>query len=166
MRIEMVSLAPGRETPNHPRFPALVYRDVVPRPSAAALEAVFRDHGWPPSWRDGIFSYHHYHTRGHEALGCAGGRARVLLGGPEGQEVDVVAGDVMVLPAGTGHCLIEGSGDLLIVGAYPPGQSGDICRGPASADMLARIRALPVPERDPVGATDGVPACWGGDDDT
>jgi uncharacterized protein YjlB len=66
----------------------------------------------------------------------------------------VNVGDVLVLPAGTGHCNL-GSSELLVVGAYPEGMNWDIRRGdPAEHDeVLANIRAVPLPERDPVGGT-------------
>jgi uncharacterized protein YjlB len=166
MRIEAIQLAPTEAVPNHPRFPALIYRGVLEGAAdpALTLELTFGANGWPPQWRNGIYRFHHYHTLGHEALGCAAGTARVMLGGPEGTEVAVAAGDVMVLPVGTGHCLVEGSADLLIVGAYPPGQTGDICRGPPTEEMRERIGALPAPPSDPLGAEAGVTELWRGDE--
>jgi len=158
MELEPIRLAPSGAMPNHPAFPALVYRGVAA--DAAAIEALFARNGWPPQWRDGIYDFHHYHTRGHEALGCARGRARVLLGGPDGRAVEVAAGDVLVLPVGTGHRRLSASGDFLVVGAYPPGQRADVCREAPTLDMLARIAALPAPETDPVGNGGGVTALW------
>jgi uncharacterized protein YjlB len=160
---EHFRLAPSGAMPNHPDFAVLVYRGAVAgtgEAAAAALEALFAANGWPPAWRDGIFSFHHYHTLGHEALGCAAGSARVLLGGPAGREMTISAGDVAVLPAGTGHCRLTARGDFLVVGAYPPGQRADICREAPTPEMLARIRALPAPATDPVGSPDGVPCLW------
>lgn len=165
MRTESFLLAPSGAMPNHPAFPVVLHRGVLSPDGdpAAALEALFTVNGWPPQWRDGIYPFDHYHTLGHEALGCAAGSARVLLGGPGGREVEVAAGDVIVLPAGTGHRRLRASADFLVVGAYPPGQRADICREAPTSAMLDRIAALPVPASDPVGRQDeGVPAIWTG----
>jgi uncharacterized protein YjlB len=145
--------------PNHPRFPVLLYREAEPG-GAAPLEALLVRNGWPPQWRNGIYGFDHYHTCGHEALGVASGWARVLLGGPQGREVEIGPGDVVVLPAGTGHRRLEASDDFLVVGAYPPGQYADICRVVPDAAALARIATLPAPETDPVGAEHGVTVLW------
>lgn len=155
MRIDALSFGPSGPVPNHPRFPALVYRGAA-EASPEAFEALFAANGWPPQWRNGIYPFHHYHTRGHEALGIARGSVRVLLGGPDGREVALEAGDAAVLPAGTGHCRVSASPGLLVVGAYPPGQHADICREAPTPEMLARIAALPAPGSDPAGQAEGV----------
>lgn len=146
-------------TPNS-RFPVLLYRLELDRAgdTASAFEALFAAHEWTPLWRDGIFDYHHFHPNAHEALGIARGRARLTLGGECGQSVSVERGDVLVLPAGTGHRCIECSDDFLVVGAYPHGQEDyDIQRPDSAAHQraLERIAKVPQPEQDPVSGLHG-----------
>src|SRR5947209_1516133 len=118
--------------PNNPTLPFVVYRGAIDlagsRDPAGVIEQAFARNGWGDMWRNGIYRFPHYHSQIHEALGIARGRARVRFGGSAGQELDVEAGDVAVLPAGTGHQRLAASPDLLVVGAYPPAGSYDLCR--------------------------------------
>lgn len=144
---------PWSFVPNNPRLPALVYEGTFAADApdlAGLMEKRFQENGWPPQWRNGICDFDHYHSQGHEVLGIAAGSARLLLGGDNGRELEVSTGDVLVLPAGTGHRRISQSDDFLVIGAYPPGQSGDIVRERASAAMSQRIAVLSFPPRDPV----------------
>jgi uncharacterized protein YjlB len=94
-------------------------------------------------------------------LGVAAGRADVLIGGPSGERMDIAAGDCILLPAGTGHRLIEASADLLVVGAYPPGWDWDLRREALSEAEMAAMLLLPIPASDPVAGADGVvQALW------
>ncbi|MFJ2685962.1 cupin [Pseudomonas sp. NPDC087342] len=144
--------------PNNPRLPVLIYPNAIAIQGddpAALFEQTFIANGWPSQWRYGIYSYHHYHTEGHEVLGIASGRARLMLGGPGGHVLEVTAGDVLLLPAGTGHCNLDSSEDFLVVGAYPPGQRADICREPPTKAQLANIDTLLFPDQDPVQGSQG-----------
>lgn len=140
------------EIPNNPRLPVLLHRGAIPAGDPAAAEALFARHGWPPAWRNGIYDFHHYHPDAHEALAIASGHVRVRLGGEAGVTLDLVAGDVVVLPAGTGHRNLGASKDLLVVGAYPPGMSPEQYTGrPGELEQaLPAIAATPDPPSDPV----------------
>ncbi len=167
MVLEHFILRPNDWVPNNPELPVLLYHQVReagdPEAVASWFERTMTGNGWPAQWRDGIFDYHHYHSTAHEALGCAAGSAEVMLGGPGGKTVMISAGDLVVLPAGTGHCCISSTPDFMVVGAYPTGQQWDICKSAATPDMLARIASLPVPDDDPVEAASGpLPRLWRG----
>ena len=139
------------------RLPVLVYHDVEGARAPRDCEGLFARNGWLGAWVDGIFSSHHFHSTAHEVLGIVRGSASLILGGPGGRRFEVVRGDVLVLPAGTGHCNAGSSADLLVVGAYPKGTSWDLRRGdPAERDeVLANIEAVPLPDTDPVHGPNG-----------
>ena len=147
--------------PNNPRLPFLVYRNAIdlsgtPDPEAV-IEKTFARHGWGEMWRNGIYPYVHYHSKIHEALGIARGRARVRFGGVGGEVLDLVAGDVAVLPAGTGHQCLWAAPELSVVGAYPKSGKYDLCRGSKAehAKALTSIPKVPLPDADPVHGNDG-----------
>ena len=139
------------------RLPLLVYRNAVPA-DPAAIERIFAANRWPPAWRDGVHPFHHFHSNAHEVLGVARGEATVLFGGPSGQTLSVKAGDVVVVPAGVGHCNQGQSSDLLIVGGYPDNAGRpDLRRGkPAEhAEVVRNVAAVATPGADPVAGADG-----------
>lgn len=154
-------------TPNNPAFPVLLYRDAVAFPQeldpAEMLEKIFAGNGWGSGWRNGIFDFLHFHTQTHEVVGIARGEARVQFGGTKGRIIKVEAGDVVVLPAGTGHQRIGPAPHLLVVGAYPPEGKYDQAE-PDNVDRRAardRIARVPVPATDPLyGASGPLAAHW------
>jgi uncharacterized protein YjlB len=145
--------------PNN-RLPFLIYKhavDVGKVEPERAIEELFGSHGWGDMWRNGIYDYLHYHSTAHEALGIARGHARVRFGGDRGKEIEVSAGDVVVLPAGTGHQSILASRDFSVVGAYPRGQRMEITR-PTPENHQKALKTIPqvgLPDTDPVVGKNG-----------
>src|SRR5918999_6425889 len=118
MELETWHAPPGDQIPNNPRFAVLLYRGIdAAAEGAGAVRALFAEHGWGGSWVDGVFDFHHFHSTSHEVLAVLAGSATLELGGPQGEAFDVSAGDVVVLPAGTGHRRADASRDFRVVGA-------------------------------------------------
>jgi uncharacterized protein YjlB len=157
MRVQTFRFVDDGSIPNS-ALAVLVYRGALQRDAVAAeYEKLFAGNGWLGAWRDGIYPFHHFHSTSHEVLGIASGTAKVVLGGPRGRHLALTAGDVVVLPAGTGHCNAGSEAGLLVIGAYPNGMRWDLRRGdPAEHDeVLANIARVPVPDSDPVRGRNG-----------
>jgi len=142
--------------PNNTALPLIHYRKVasltgLPDP-AALFEHLFKTNGWIDAWRNGIYDYVHYHPRTHEVLGIARGRARVRFGGKKGTSLLLGPGDVVILPAVTGHEALRATKDLLVVGAYPRSGKYDEYRD-KRAEYEKALRMIPkvrLPSKDPV----------------
>lgn len=174
--LEQHRLAPHGGFPNNPHLPVLVYRQgfrsevTAPAGTEVALptyetaealaqriEDTFAAHAWTNCWRDVVYEVAHYHGSAHEALGCYRGRARIQLGGPSGPACELKPGDVLVLPAGTGHRCVERSRDFRVVGAYAAGRAYDMRYGKADErpEVDLAIERVPLPEQDPVFGVGG-----------
>ena len=142
-------------------LPLLVYHRALSSKlsdPADELEKRFSSHGWARFWRNGIYTFHHYHSTSHEVLGCYRGNAEVLFGGSQGQRLTLQAGDVVLIPAGVGS-----SSDFAVVGAYPRGFNWDMQYGRPGErpKVLENIASLPVPPEDPVlGMEGGLKKFW------
>ena len=161
--IETRCFADDGETPNHPHFPVILLRGT---PAAQAedpatwFEGHFATLGWGACWRWGVYDYHHFHPDNHEVLGVSRGEATLLLGGEKGEEFHVTPGDVIILPAGTGHKCLRSSPDFQVVGAYPNSQEPTLIRSgetPLPA-LRQRIPAVRLPPEDPIYGIGG-PLC-------
>lgn len=109
------------------------------------------------------------------------GKSRLVLGrerddaSQTGVEVDVQAGDVIVVPAGVSHRSVSSEGDYRYIGVYPevssaisikasfvdkaqeaPKWRNNLCEGEEDMDALRHeIDAVAVPDHDPVFGKDG-----------
>jgi|ERR1051326_1581930 uncharacterized protein YjlB len=152
--------------PNHPTWPLVLVRGAVKLPGgldpAAVFEDLFARNGWGDSWRDGIYDYVHYHSRIHEVLGIARGSGEVRFGGALGRSMKLKAGDVAILPAGTGYQCLSADKDFLVVGAYPPTGTYDECT--TAQDHERALKTIPKvapPRKDPVyGAGGALLTLW------
>src|SRR5580704_14901473 len=98
-------------------LPFMVYKGVVAldsREPEATIEKLFGGNGWGAMWRNGVYDFLHYHATVHEVLGIARGCARVRFGGDHGKELEISAGDVAILPAGTGHQCLAATADFSV----------------------------------------------------
>ncbi|MBV8412103.1 MAG: cupin, partial [Alphaproteobacteria bacterium] len=73
MAVQTFLFADDGQTPNNPRLPMLVYPAAVEVAGqvdpAVPFETLFARHGWTDGWRNGVFSFLHFHTTAHEVLG-------------------------------------------------------------------------------------------------
>jgi uncharacterized protein YjlB len=154
--------------PNNPKFPVMLYRGAISFSDAfqpaTIIDTLFETNGWGRSWRDTVYDFVHYHSQIHEVMGVARGSATIECGGIKGRKVKVKAGDVVALPAGTGHRLIDASRNFLVVGAYPQDGTYDECTDmrdrPEAKKRIARVRR---PEKDPIYGSGGpMVAQWRG----
>jgi uncharacterized protein YjlB len=154
-RVVAHHLEPAGAIPNHPHWPLLLYPRAVAiegADPAARFEELFGRNRWPAAWRNGIFPFHHFHTNAHEVLGVYSGEVTVLFGGEGGVLLTAQPGDVIILPAGTGHKRMSLRGVLGIVGAYPAGQAPNM-RTPLLSSLAGSAKdvvRVPLPELDPV----------------
>jgi uncharacterized protein YjlB len=143
-----------RETSEFPSspLPVLVYRVALERAEADAFERLFAKHGWTNAWRNGLYSVHHYHSTAHEVLGVYRGSVQVRLGGEQGVQLELKAGDAIVIPGGVAHKNEGATPDFAVVGAYPTGTGPDMQYGKPGEGPAAdrRVQALSLPIADPL----------------
>lgn len=106
-----------------------------------------------------MFSTSHFHSNTHEVLSIYAGSAKLCFGGeanPSRVEVVVEKGDVVVVPAGVAHRLLEDRGGFSMIGAYPSGKTWDMCYGRGEeAEKVREIEHLGWFGKDPVYGHEG-----------
>ena len=88
------------------------------------------------------------------------GKARLCFGGesnPKKIEPVVEKGDVIIVPAGVGHRLLEDiEGGFEMIGSYPKGRHWDMCYGKeGEEEKIKDIEHLRWFHRDPVYGDEG-----------
>ncbi|OHF00692.1 hypothetical protein CORC01_04009 [Colletotrichum orchidophilum] len=141
--------------------PLMIYHAAFQSASASAIESHLTSVGVvEPQWRYTMYSTSHFHSTTHELLCISNGRARLCFGGENNEgriEPLVEKGDVIVVPAGVAHHLLDdfGSG-FEMVGSYPKGHHWDMCYGQKGeeekVDAIAKVTWF---SRDPVYGDDG-----------
>ncbi len=63
-------------------LPLLIYKTALILPdqknkAADIVQKTFLRNNWGNTWRNGIYTFHHYHSNTHECLGISSGEARV-----------------------------------------------------------------------------------------
>ena len=142
--IERVFLTESDGMPNNDKLPLILYRaavDLGDEEPESVFEKIFSQHSWGNGFRGDTFPFHHYHSVAHEVVGFARGRAEIQFGGPAGPIHQVQAGDAVVIPAGVGHRRLDETPGFSSVGAYPAGQSPDLCVMSESDARIARQRS-------------------------
>ncbi|KAJ5633883.1 hypothetical protein N7528_001725 [Penicillium herquei] len=108
-----------------------------------------------PQWVYTMYSQTHFHSTTHEVLGVTG-RARLCFGGgenPQRFEPIVQRGDLIIVPAGVGHRLLDDEGE-------EPFQMWDMCYGNSGEEKKVQaIRDLAWFHRDPLFGDDGPALC-------
>ena len=106
-----------------------------------------------------MYSQSHFHSNTHEVLSIASGSAKCCFGhedNPDRVEPVLYKGDVVVVPAGVAHRLLEDYGGFQMVGSYPVGKNWDMCYGKGGeGEKVKGISQLGCFEKDPVYGDSG-----------
>jgi len=142
--------------------PLLIYHSAFPNASASEIESHLDSVGVvSPQWRFTMYSETHFHSTTHEVLVISSGSAQCCFGGednPARIEPVLSKGDVVVVPAGVGHRLLEdrSGGSFQMVGSYPVGKHWDMCYGRAGEESKVKaIESLGWFNRDPIYGDEG-----------
>ena len=142
--------------------PLMIYHQAFPpKISASAIESHLTKIGVvTPQWRYTMYSRSHFHSTAHEVLCVYSGSARLCFGGesnPERFEPLLESGDVIVVPAGVAHRLMEDvSGHFSMVGSYPKGKNWDMCYGESGEEeKIKGIANLGWFQKDPIYGDEG-----------
>jgi uncharacterized protein YjlB len=148
----------GRFPNSH--LPVLLYKRAIKLPfffRYSHVKKIFQMHHWTNNWRNGIYTYHHYHSNTHEVMAVIKGRTMQQLGGEHGMMIKIEKGDVILIPAGVAHRNMKKEKDVVCVGGYPQGKDYNINYGkkaerPEADQLISKVR---MPGFDPVTGKNG-----------
>lgn len=140
--------------------PLVIYHSAFKEAGASEIESHLKSvRVVSPQWRYTMYSETHFHSSAHEVLSISSGSAKCCFGGeqsPDRVELVLEKGDVIIVPAGVGHRLLEDHGSFEMVGSYPIGKNWDMCYGRAGEEgKLKAIEKLGWFTRDPVYGDEG-----------
>lgn len=140
--------------------PLLIYHSAFQNPTASKIESQLSSVGVvTPQWRYTMYSTSHFHSTTHEVLSIAAGSAKCCFGhedNPDRIEPVLSKGDVIVVPAGVAHRLLEDYGGFQMVGSYPNGKAWDMCYGRGDEeDKVKGIANLGWFQKDPIYGEQG-----------
>jgi uncharacterized protein YjlB len=146
--------------PNNDLLNVLLYKNVFNLPyffAANKIKSLFRKNGWTNAWKNGIYTFHHYHSVTHEVMGVYKGKTTLMFGGENGTKVTIEKGDVLIIPVGVAHKNLGAQNQIKCVGAYPGGKDFDMNYGKPDERPQAdeNIRKVPVPAKDPIFGLNG-----------
>lgn len=147
-------------------LPVLYYPQILKPPflfPGRHVKQLFQSNGWANNWRHGIYTYHHYHSITHEAMGVIKGSTTLLLGGEGGIDITIHKGDIIVIPAGVAHKNLCKESDVTCIGGYPDGRDYDMNYGkPGERPGTDKnIAVVPLPDSDPFyGRGEGLTRIW------
>ena len=166
LRVSQHQIPANNLTPNTSiqKKPLLIYHSAFEpsQASAPTIESHLTSVGVvEPQWRFSMFPVDHFHSNTHEVLCVCNGKAMLCFGGEgneERVESEVEKGDVMIVPAGVGHKLLEdlSGGGFEMVGSYPPGEPWNLCYGTEEErEKVDSISGLQWFDKDPIYGDEG-----------
>jgi len=147
-------------------LPVLLYKRAIKLPllfKGRMVKRLFQKHHWTNNWRNGVYTFHHYHSNTHEVMAVIKGKTKLQLGGENGTTVTLEEGDVVLIPAGVAHKNLQQEKDVICIGGYPRGKDYDMNYGNEEERPAAdeRISKVPIPGFDPVtGKKDPMNKIW------
>lgn len=140
--------------------PLMIYHDAFKATESGVTKQFERVGEVVPRWVYGLYNQTHFHSTTHEVYAVVGGRASLCFGGEHNPD-RVEKGDIIIIPAGVAHRMLEDVGgpheeSFKMVGAYPEGNEWDICYGQEDEeDKIGGIAKVDWFHKDPLLGDDG-----------